>query len=169
MKKQAFNKDSYLYSGALKATAAAVIGLLASSAHAGGFLGDMGRWLTETSASLQAADTAHSSDSGAPVGSKPLRSVAFDASSMKVSDATATNHPPAARTDSGCRDTGGSMNCIQAPTNDPAQSGLGGTSDGTSASGESSGGGLGAGALGGGRGGSDGNAASPGKGNSGNS
>ena len=128
MMKRSINKDSYLFSGVLKATAGAVIALLASSAHAGGFWDGMGQWLAETSASLQAADAANSSDSGAPGRMMPLNAAPFDASSIKVSAATATNDPPTASTDADCRDAGGSVGCVQDPANDSTESGLGGTS-----------------------------------------
>jgi hypothetical protein len=164
MKTKGITKDSYLFSGTLKATAAAVLILLAGGAHAGSLLEGMGRWFAETGAAVQ-ADTAYSSDSGSPAKAALQNAPPFDASALKVSSATTDDARTASPPD--CQGAGGGAGCVQDPVNDPALSGVGGTGDGTAASGDGNNGSANGGAFGGGRG-SDGATSASGNGGGGN-
>ncbi|TAM49150.1 MAG: hypothetical protein EPN57_26030, partial [Paraburkholderia sp.] len=118
MRTKDINKDSYIFHGILKATAGAALALLASGAQAGALVDVMGRWMIETSATMQAA-TAYSSESGSPTTTQLQSAAPFDAESLAADSNTADGSKTSASADARCRDAAGRWTCA-VDTNDPA-------------------------------------------------
>src|SRR6185312_4616204 len=124
MKTKKVNKDSYLNAGVLKATAAAVLALVATSASAGSLGDAMGGWLLQSSAAMQAG-MANTSESGPPSTATLNGGAPFDVSSSAAGSDAGDDQAAPTSAASPCQSNVGSSACVDNPTDDAATTGLG--------------------------------------------